>query len=121
VSEQNRSHEQIVALAREAEHRSKNLLANMLATIKLSRSDTPEGLRQALEGRVRALANANWLFTETRWIGAELPTIARQELAPYFEKGEMRVRIDGPQVKLEPEAAQSIAVILHELATNAAS
>jgi two-component sensor histidine kinase len=48
-----------------------------------------------------------------------LSTIARQELAPY-EKGEPRARIRGPQVFLEPNAAQSIAVILHELATNAA-
>jgi two-component sensor histidine kinase len=46
--------------------------------------------------------------------------IARQELAPYVEKGEMRTRIDAPQVLLEPNVAQSIAVILHELAINAA-
>ena len=43
-----------------------------------------------------------------------------RSLPPYFEKGETRVRISGPQVLLEPNVAQSIAVILHELATNAA-
>ena len=43
-----------------------------------------------------------------------------QELAPYSEKTEKRVRIDGPQVLLEPNAAQAVAVTLHELATNAA-
>jgi two-component sensor histidine kinase len=92
----------------------------VLATVNLSRSDTLEGLKQAIEGRIRALANVHSLFVQTRWIGAELSTIARQELAPYFEKGEKRVRIDGPQILLEPDAAQSIAVMLHELATNAA-
>jgi PAS domain S-box-containing protein len=120
ISAQTRSQEQIATLAREAEHRSKNLLANVLATVRLSKSETLEGLKQAIEGRIQALANVHSLFVQTRWIGAELTTIARQELAPYFERSEMRVRIDGPQVLLEPNAAQSIAVILHELATNAA-
>ena len=120
VSEQKRAQEQIATLAREAEHRSKNLLGNVLATVKLSQSDTPEGLKQAIEGRIRALANVHSLFVQTRWIGAELSAIARQELAPYFEEGETRARIKGPQILLEPSVAQSVAVILHELATNAA-
>jgi two-component sensor histidine kinase len=42
------------------------------------------------------------------------------ELAPYSQKDEARVRIKGAQVLLEPDAAQAIAVTLHELATNAA-
>ena len=119
-TEQKRTQEQIATLAREAEHRSKNLLATVQATVNLSRSDTPEGLKQAIEGRIQALANVHSLFVKTRWIGAELSTIATQELAPYYEKDERRVRIDGPQILLEPNSAQAIAVTLHELATNAA-
>jgi hypothetical protein len=41
---------------------------------------------QAIDGRFRALANVHSLFVKTRWIGAELSTIAAQELAPYSEK-----------------------------------
>jgi two-component sensor histidine kinase len=118
ITEPKRNREQIVTLAREAEHRSKNILAAVLALTKLSQSDTPEGLKQAIEGRIRALANVHSLFVQSRWIGAELSAVATQELAPYAE--EARVRIDGPQVLLEPGTAQSIAVVLHELATNAA-
>lgn len=120
ITERKRSQEQIATLAREAEHRSKNLLANVQATVMLSHSDTPEGLKQAIEGRIQALANVHSLFVESRWIGAELSAIATQEFAPYSQTEETRVRIDGPQVLLEPNAAQAIAVILHELATNAA-
>jgi PAS domain S-box-containing protein len=120
ITAQKRSQEQIATLAREAEHRSKNLLANVQATVKLSHSDTTEGLKRAIEGRIRALANVHSLFVETRWIGAELSTIAAQELAPYSHDAAPRVRIDGPQVLLKPDVAQSVAVILHELATNAA-
>jgi PAS domain S-box-containing protein len=119
ITEQKRNQEQIATLAREAEHRSKNVLANVQAIVMLSQSDTSEGLKQSIEGRIRALANVHSLFVESRWIGAELSTIATQELFPYSEKDEKRVRIDGPQVLLEPDAAQAIAVTLHELATNA--
>jgi two-component sensor histidine kinase len=96
------------------------LPSSVQATVKLSQSDTSEGLKNAIEGRIRALANVHSLFVETRWIGAELSTIATQELAPYSKEAERRVRIDGPQVLLKPDIAQAIAMILHELATNAA-
>jgi two-component sensor histidine kinase len=118
ITEQKRSQELIATLAREAEHRSKNLLATVQATVILSHSDTPEGLKRAIEGRIRALANVHSLFVQTRWVGADLSTIATQELAPYSEI--RRVHIDGPPVLLETNVAQVIAVTLHELATNAA-
>jgi PAS domain S-box-containing protein len=118
ITEQKRSQEQIATLAREAEHRSKNLLATVQATVRLSQSETPDGLKRAIEGRIQSLANVHSLFVKTRWIGADLSTIATQELAPYFEKN--HVRIDGPPVVLEPDVAQIAAVTLHELATNAA-
>src|SRR5262249_19219958 len=120
ITAQKRAQEQIATLAREAEHRSKNLLANVQATVKLSRADTAEELTAAIDGRIRALANVHSLFVSSRWIGAELSSIAAQELAPYAAKGDGRVRIDGLQVLLEPNVAQSVAVALHELATNAA-
>src|SRR6516225_5189016 len=68
----------------------------------------------------RRLRMSTPYFVATRWIGAELSTIAGRELAPYSAGGEKRVRIDGPQVLLEPDIAQAVAVTLHELATNAA-
>lgn len=120
ITQQKQSLEQIAALGREAEHRSKNMLATVQAVVKLSQAETSAGLKQAIEGRIRALANVHSLFVETRWIGAELSAIATQELAPYSPAGEKRVRIDGPPTLLEPNVAQSIAVVLHELATNAA-
>ena len=62
ITEQKRNQEQIATLAREAEHRSKNLLATVQATVNLSQSDTPEGLKQAIEGRIQALANVHSLI-----------------------------------------------------------
>ena len=120
ITEQKLSQEKIVTLAREAEHRSKNLLSSVQAVVNFSNSDTPEGLKEVIQGRIQALANVHSLFVETRWIGAEISAIATQELAPYCEESQGRVSIDGPPTLLEPTAAQAIAVTLHELATNAA-
>ena len=118
ITEQKKNQELIVTLAREAEHRSKNLLANAMATVNLSQSNSPEGLKEVIAGRIQALANVCSLFAGTRWIGAEVSAIATQELAPYSDR--KRTFIDGPQTLLAPDAAQAVAVALHELATNAA-
>jgi PAS domain S-box-containing protein len=120
ITERRRNDEHIITLAREAQHRTKNILATVQATVNLSHSDTPDGLKRAIEGRIQALANVHDLLVKSRWAGAELSNITAQELAPYLGKGDGRARIDGPYVLLSPNTAQSIAVTLHELATNAA-
>jgi PAS domain S-box-containing protein len=120
ITERKRNDEHISVLAREAEHRTKNILATVQATVSLSHSDTTDGLKRAIEGRIQALAKVHDLFVKSRWTGAELSRIAAQELAPYVEEAETRVRIDGPRVLLSPNTAQAIGVTLHELATNAA-
>jgi PAS domain S-box-containing protein len=120
ITERKRSEEQIGILAREAEHRTKNVLATVQAAVNLSQSETLDGLKRVIEGRIQALANVHALFAETRWRGAELSSLAVQELAPYLHGDEVRVRIDGPQLLLEPNTAQTVAMGLHELATNAA-
>ncbi len=120
ITERKRNEAQIVILAREAEHRAKNVLATVQATVQLSQADTPDGLKQAIEGRIQALANVHRLFVESRWTGAELHSLVKEELAAYCQDGEGRARIDGPNLLLQPDMAQAIAVALHELATNAA-
>jgi PAS domain S-box-containing protein len=120
ITERKRSEAHIVILAREAEHRAKNVLATVQATVHLSQSDTPDGLKQAIEGRIQALANVHRLFVESRWTGAGLHSLVKEELAAYCQDGEGRTRIAGPDLLLLPDMAQAIAVALHELATNAA-
>jgi PAS domain S-box-containing protein len=120
ITERNRSEEQIAILAREAEHRTNNVLATVQSTVDLSLSDAPDYLKEAIGGRIQALANVHALFVESRWLGAELHSLVTQELKPYRRDDGARVRIDGPELLLEPNRAQTIAVALHELATNAA-
>jgi PAS domain S-box-containing protein len=120
VTEHKRSEAQAIILAREAEHRTKNILSTVLATVRLSRADTSDDLKQLIEGRINALAKVHGLFVQSRWAGAELHSLVAQELLPYCGETEGRVRIDGPPVMLKPDTAQTIAISLHELATNAA-
>ena len=120
VTERKRTETQIVNLAHEAEHRTKNILSTVLATVRLSDADTVGDLKQLIEGRIDALAKVHALFVESSWAGAELYGLVAQELLPYCDKTEARVRIDGAAVMLEPYSAQAIAITLHELATNAA-
>jgi PAS domain S-box-containing protein len=120
ITERKRTEAQIINLAREAEHRTKNILSTVLATVRLSHSETVDDLKQLIEGRINALAKVHALFVQSRWAGAELRSLVTQELLPYRDETEARVRIDGPAVMLEPYSAQAIAITLHELATNAA-
>jgi PAS domain S-box-containing protein len=119
ITERKRNEAQIGILAREAEHRAKNMLANVLATVHLSHSDTLDGLKHVIEGRIQALANVHTLVVQSGWTGAELRSIVMQELSPYSRDGDGRTHIEGPLLLLEPDTAQAIAVTLHELATNA--
>jgi PAS domain S-box-containing protein len=120
ITERKRNEAQISILAREAEHRTKNILATVQATVHLTQSETSDGLKSAIEGRIQALANVHALFVESRWAGAHLSNLVTQELSPYCQDVETRSRIEGPDLLLEPYTAQTIAVTLHELATNAA-
>jgi PAS domain S-box-containing protein len=120
ITERKRSEAQIVNLAHEAEHRTKNILSTVLATVRLSQADTPDDFKQVIEGRINALAKVHTLFVESRWAGAELHRVVTQELLAYGGEKEARTRIDGPAMMLEPSAAQATAIFLHELATNAA-
>jgi two-component sensor histidine kinase len=87
--------------------------------VQLTQADTADELKAAISGRLQALANADTLLSQSRWEGADLHRLIAEELSPYSQEGGERTRISGPNVMLEPMAAQSIAVAIHELTTNA--
>jgi hypothetical protein len=79
ITEQKRREEQVALLAREAEHRTKNLLALAQATVHLTQAETPGELKAAIEGRLQALAKAHTLLAQSRWAGADLHATVMDE------------------------------------------
>jgi two-component sensor histidine kinase len=106
-------------LAGEMNHRAQNLMAMVLATVQLTEAETVEEFKQTIVGRIHALAHANSLLARSRWAATDLRHLVEEVLAPYRGPDEGRARISGPDLVLEPSAAQSMALAMHELATNA--
>ena len=117
ITARKQAEERMMLLSGEVDHRSNNLLAVIQAMLRLTRADSAEEFQAALQGRLRALANVQRLFSVSRWTGASIQTIIQEELRPY---GSTRVSLAGIDIRLPTSLAQAIAMAVHELATNAA-
>jgi PAS domain S-box-containing protein len=119
ITERRRAEEHLRTLSREVDHRARNLLTIVQATVHMSNAPTSGELKASIEGRIQALAKAHTLLSKSRWAGADLTSLVQEELSPYDSELVSRTSITGPALRLGPQHAQSIAMVLHELATNA--
>ncbi|HET7805442.1 MAG TPA: response regulator [Pseudolabrys sp.] len=120
ITERKRAEERQILLAEEVDHRARNVVAVVQSIMRLTRADTIDDFIGALDGRIGALSNAHRLLAGSRWEGADLNRLVDEEFAPYRARGKERISARGPGVVLPPATAQTIALALHELATNAA-
>ncbi len=109
-------------IMRELTHRSKNLLAVIQAMARQTarHADTTEIFLEQFSARVQALASSHDLLVQESWHGASLSELIRSQLGHYLDRGGSQVSVEGPALLLKPEAAQSLGLAIHELATNAA-
>ena len=120
VTERKQAEDHKTLLVSELDHRVKNTLSCVSAIAEQTRasSNSMDEFLEVLRGRIRSLANTHGLLSLNRWRGVDLAELVRGELAPCMRDG--NTLIDGPTVDVTADSVQTIAIVLHELTTNAA-
>jgi PAS domain S-box-containing protein len=118
VTERRNAEARQALLVRELQHRTKNMLAVVQSIVlnTLTPGSTVEGAREAIVGRLQAIARAQEFVASGKSGGAPLRELVEGQLATFAA----RAKIDGPPVYAGAPFAQMFALVLHELATNAA-
>jgi PAS domain S-box-containing protein len=104
-------------LAREVDHRAKNILAIVSSLVTLTRAPTRDAYVESLTGRIAAMSRAHGLLAQQRWQGASLRRVVHDELEAHADPA--KFSLVGPEVVLSSRAVQPVGMLLHELSTNA--
>jgi len=119
ITERKRAEQHQKILMDELDHRVRNVLARVAAVADSTRQGggaTDEFIR-SYNGRIQSMAAAHTLLSETGWHGADLAALVRKQLAPYATDANMTIA--GTDTMLGAPATQAVAMVLHELVTNA--
>lgn len=113
--------EREVELRRELNHRVKNILASVSSIFEMTarQADTLDVLKDSYRGRLSALANVHSAVFHASGEHVTIASVAELTFAPYELDGRSRIEASGPDLLLNREAATTLALCLHELATNA--
>ncbi|MGD9810956.1 MAG: sensor histidine kinase [Sphingobium sp.] len=113
------AHEHEQTLNLELRHRIKNFLTviQSLASQTARTAPDPETFHRTFKGRLEAYQMAMDLVAQNDWRLFDLPTLPKTILAPFQMSGQ--IALQGPACKISAQAAEGLALILHELATNA--
>jgi PAS domain S-box-containing protein len=120
ITERKEQEDNLRFIMGELSHRTKNLLSvvQAMASQTARYSGTFTDFEERFLGRIRALSQSHDLLVSRNWAGAPLLDLILTQLLPFVED-KARVQAEGPSIFLRAEAAQSLGIILHELATNA--
>ncbi|MEC5325737.1 PAS domain S-box protein [Aurantimonas sp. A3-2-R12] len=121
IDERKRAQAHQKLLLAEVDHRVKNMLAvvTAIASQTARNSDTIDTFSQNFLARLHALSGAHSLLTERNWKATSLSDLVEKVLSPYLML-DSQLDIGGPLVWLQPKAALSVSMVMHELLTNAA-
>jgi PAS domain S-box-containing protein len=121
VTQEVEAEERLNLLINELNHRVKNTLSIVqgLAMQSFRRLEGSEAARLTFDSRLNALAAAHGLLTERNWEAAALAEVVRGSLVAAAGQAAERAHLEGPELTLTPQAAVSLAMMVHELSTNA--
>jgi PAS domain S-box-containing protein len=120
ISDRKNAEEQADVLLREVNHRAKNMLSVVLAIARHTANDDGSGLSARFEDRLRALAASQDVLVASGWKNVPISVLIRAQLAHFGDLLDSRILLSGPDLNITAQAAQTIGMALHELATNAA-
>ena len=123
VSRHQAEEDRLRFLLDELNHRTQNTLATVLAIAKQTlRSAPDEAAVDVFLGRILALAKGHSLLGRTNWNEVGLQDVLDQVLQPFgsLDRAAARFMVQGDDVRLQPKMALTLAMVFHELATNAA-
>ncbi|BDG74475.1 sensor histidine kinase [Roseomonas fluvialis] len=122
ITERKQDEIRAALLAQEVEHRARNAMTLVSGLVRMTTAPTHEEFVATLEGRIRSLSQTITLLGRSRWAGAAIGELVREELAAHLSSAADRrdIRIDGPEVMLDVDATQHVSMAVHELATNSA-
>lgn len=117
VQSRRSAEDRLKVLIHELNHRVRNVMSIAQAVVRFSFTSGSDlsDVQKICEGRLQALANALSLLTEQEWKSVGLKTLITPEILPFAE----RIDASGPEIDLKARAAQTFALLLHELAANA--
>ncbi len=120
ITARKQSEEHAKLILGELSHRTKNLLAVIASLARRTFDDArdPEQQAEDFVERIHGLARSHDLLVRGDWHGVSLDDLVTSHLEPFGLDTD-RIVIEGPEIEIKPEAAQSIGLALHELATNA--
>jgi light-regulated signal transduction histidine kinase (bacteriophytochrome) len=120
--ERQKAHEKQELLIAELNHRVRNILSLIRGLLSQTRDSarSVDEFISTLESRVQALARAHDQITAERWAPARLQDLIDVEAGAYLGERRDRVKQSGPNVLLTPSAFTVLALVIHELLTNAA-
>lgn len=119
ISGRKRAEEQVHLLMREVNHRDKNMLCLVQAIAHQTAARETKDFIERFTKRIQALAANQSLLVRNEWRGVDIEELAYAQLAPFADLIGSRIVIGGPRLHLNAAAAQTIGLVLHELATNA--
>ncbi len=121
ITRRKQHEEHITFLLREVSHRSKNLMAVIQAMAKQTARarQSHEEFQTRFAQRLQGIAASQDLLVNQNWQGIEVASLVKAQLQPFADEKSGRLVLSGGSLLLNPEAAQSIGLALHELATNA--
>ncbi len=107
-------------LFEELNHRVKNTLASIqaIANQSLRRAASPSDFVASFGGRIHALARAHDLLVKCEMQGSDIADVIREQVL-LGPAPDLRITSSGPSVMLDSRASVHLALVLHELATNA--